>query len=1191
MAVGDAVAPPGYRYLIGSENLFEVNIYSWDDQELKWNNAFPSFGAENIISYKDNDNGDYAFCAVYDGPILKTVDAGFNWSTGGAPPNQIYSSIEIINPEQISENQATVFVGTGPYQGLATVYYSTDAGASWARLGGDEQTDPIYGLRIHDIESVQSSFLTVGTDDGLYSHEVGNYGSAWQYLAFEGLAVKAIETVDLQDDEQLAAIFDGQDWSLHYTDDGWASHQEVSIGGQSFNKEVHDIAGIGWDDPAEPKSFYLATSEGLFLLKFEGNLQNIYLYDLGNDAQFGYDPIRYDKNFKSVDYHFYEEGNQKHAKILASTRYNVYEIHEIRDINLILDIFSVEFSEIVTGTYLCNVVGVSFPENTEDSKKILTVTENALVKKYDAASWRLVGLAFTGSGTGRTGTDVTADLDGPNEDYVLVSSKTPTGGTIMYSSDGGDTWYDRSPIGNPIVKSIDMARGTGPNENDAFAAGGDYVWRSYDNGYTWEEPDYFVGADFNDVMVEPNRWSPYIAFVGGAQIYKLSESIGWTPYDYGMPGDIIVNEFAPCNMVTLQLYAATNQGVYKHNGLLWSPRTAETGSVNMRSISDESGPWPQLGSIAISSEEGPQPDIIWASGDSARSWSEILKGEIALDVSINRLAVATSGDEGFAAATSDGIFYIGDMFKHGYFILHGEETWGPGNIIINGDVFFWSTNPEPLDFSIVPPCKIIFTHNYDWIGELQYPEKSELVFRGDINVKLIGDIDNRIIITSSRDGNGQAGDWGEITIMGDVGETSSVDFQYCDFEFGNIGLASRPYDPLGISAIDSVIILNCSFSDMKSSGINLFRAGVRDSMIISGSMFDKCDSYGVRVEDVAPDACIWITGNEITDCDYGIWYSGNENLAYQNIITIKGNTISRTSPGANTYGISLSKFDGQGNAPVSTLRLNSISNFVYGIHLNSLTIESVLWGNTIQSCNNYGLFLENSSPSLIGAPLIGPNEFLKCKIGIYCDANSNPHVRMTRIKNNDIGGVLIEPHDFTPGVPDFGTVSDWGKNSISYTLLPVPPAYYDMKHQALSSEIPAERNWWGERLPNPFQIVGRVDYDPWLTEDPLAPYPKREPWYSNLPNDFGMRQNYPNPFNPITSISFYVAEPGFASLKIYNLNGQLVNTLVSDHLASGEHKVIWDGRNSAGQEVSSGIYFSILKTDYGKASKKMVLLR
>ena len=44
------------------------------------------------------------------------------------------------------------------------------------------------------------------------------------------------------------------------------------------------------------------------------------------------------------------------------------------------------------------VVGISFAENTEDSKKIFTVTENALVKKYDNAGWALTGLAFTGSG-------------------------------------------------------------------------------------------------------------------------------------------------------------------------------------------------------------------------------------------------------------------------------------------------------------------------------------------------------------------------------------------------------------------------------------------------------------------------------------------------------------------------------------------------------------------------------------------------------------------------------------------------------------------------------------------------------------------------------------------------------------------------------------------------------------------------
>ena len=94
-----------------------------------------------------------------------------------------------------------------------------------------------------------------------------------------------------------------------------------------------------------------------------------------------------------------------------------------------------------------------------------------------------------------------------------------------------------------------------------------------------------------------------------------------------------------------------------------------------------------------------------------------------------------------------------------------------------------------------------------------------------------------------------------------------------------------------------------------------------------------------------------------------------------------------------------------------------------------------------------------------------------------------------------------------------------------------------------------------------------------------------------LPSEITLRQNYPNPFNPSTEISFYLTEPGFTSLKVFNVTGQLVKTLISDYYTSGEHQVLWDGKNSQGVNVASGIYFYALFTPQGRASKTMTLLR
>jgi len=87
-------------------------------------------------------------------------------------------------------------------------------------------------------------------------------------------------------------------------------------------------------------------------------------------------------------------------------------------------------------------------------------------------------------------------------------------------------------------------------------------------------------------------------------------------------------------------------------------------------------------------------------------------------------------------------------------------------------------------------------------------------------------------------------------------------------------------------------------------------------------------------------------------------------------------------------------------------------------------------------------------------------------------------------------------------------------------------------------------------------------------------------------------KNYPNPFNPSTNICFSLAKPAHVSIEIYNLKGQLVNTLVNCNLTCGNHNVVWNGDDRKGKLVSSGIYFAKLKTDGNtKSLRKMMLMK
>ncbi len=95
-----------------------------------------------------------------------------------------------------------------------------------------------------------------------------------------------------------------------------------------------------------------------------------------------------------------------------------------------------------------------------------------------------------------------------------------------------------------------------------------------------------------------------------------------------------------------------------------------------------------------------------------------------------------------------------------------------------------------------------------------------------------------------------------------------------------------------------------------------------------------------------------------------------------------------------------------------------------------------------------------------------------------------------------------------------------------------------------------------------------------------------------LPAVTELRSNYPNPFNPETTIEYSLKEPSNICLEIYNIRGQKVRTLVNEFREAGYHSVIWNGRDSNGNRVSSGIYLYHLNVN-GKtvASRKMLLMK
>jgi hypothetical protein len=83
--------------------------------------------------------------------------------------------------------------------------------------------------------------------------------------------------------------------------------------------------------------------------------------------------------------------------------------------------------------------------------------------------------------------------------------------------------------------------------------------------------------------------------------------------------------------------------------------------------------------------------------------------------------------------------------------------------------------------------------------------------------------------------------------------------------------------------------------------------------------------------------------------------------------------------------------------------------------------------------------------------------------------------------------------------------------------------------------------------------------------------------------------NWPNPFKPSTSIPFELSESGHASLRIYDIGGRLVRTLVDDQLAGESYSVEWDGRDDRGRHLPSGAYFYSLRAGERTLARKLVI--
>jgi len=290
------------------------------------------------------------------------------------------------------------------------------------------------------------------------------------------------------------------------------------------------------------------------------------------------------------------------------------------------------------------------------------------------------------------------------------------------------------------------------------------VWQSSDNGDSWISYFYATVPDPRDIAIHPvNRATFVIADVVNG-LYRTFNRQDFSEINGGLPATS-ANRIAYCPGQPSLAVATTPYGVYESDDMdQENPTWREANDGGYAGDIEDIIFHPLDNSIVCISVDG-TIGTFFISADTARSWIELregLDGHIPGDLTIDDVFSDT-----FYVATTGGIYKLKNPVKSGTLPLTpSTQTWGPGLIIVNGDV----TVPAGVTLNIAPGTTIKFLYDFDRLEGGWNPNRSELLVQGTLYAH--GNLNSPIVFESSSPANGKwYGIWADIN--------GSIDMDYC----------------------------------------------------------------------------------------------------------------------------------------------------------------------------------------------------------------------------------------------------------------------------------------------------------------------------------------------------------------------------------------------------------------------------